>query len=212
MASKNWMSTSLCRFRQRCMSVQGAAEHVNNARWGYATQTDCTLEHSHTPHEQRAGYQKPISHQMDRLKNSSIASLQPQGKTWNGTKKRPLQPEPMCHLKAGKRLWLKSQLSPAMAATTQISSSGLGIHTLCDSEQVSIDGFLLWHRGCSSSAQLCSQSRFKKFPPWIPHCSLLVPGSAPQLLVPFTGRRIYHHTSNWSQPQSSPVTHFTARA
>lgn len=86
-----------------------------------------------------------------------------------------------------------------MSASTHIDFSGLWIHILCNSEQVSMDGFLFWHRGCSSPAQLYSQSWFKKFPPWIPHSSLLVPGSALQFLVPSAGRQTY-------KPHCTPAT------
>lgn len=60
------------------------------------------------------------------------------------------------HVSAGIAIWknlgrcaLRQAVLPLlMSASTHISLSGLRIHTLCNSEQVSIDGFLFWHRGC----------------------------------------------------------------
>ena len=99
----------------------------------------------------------------------------------------------------GRRGLRQAALPLLMSASTHISLSGLRIHTLCNSEQVSIDGFLFWHTGCSSPTQIYSQSWFKNFPPWIPRSSLLVPSSAMQFLVPSVGRQIY-------KPHCKPVT------
>lgn len=105
-----------------------------------------------------------------------------------------------CHMEELGKMWIEAGSTARFDVSQHsISLSGLQIHTLCNSEQVSIDGFLFWHRGCSSPTQLCPQSWLKKFPPWIPHSSLLVLSSALQFLVPSVGRQIY-------KPHCKPIT------